>query len=362
MRINSPRYRRATLVLLILALACQLLDHYWYRLFPVAETYSLEQRQMILQRWEKADSLQHILAVERLPAQLEVNQLDYDQLVLMGLSDRLARRFLSFRASLGTYRDLAQIYAIHDIDSQWVSGWSDRLKFPPPQYDSYRFSSTKKMNELKPDSFDPNTVSEAALLAMGLPSFKAKGIIAFREKFRPFKRSEDLYQVYNLDSLSAQALMPYLIVSDSLSAEKSPGLPLALNASDTTQFKTISGIGSFTAQALVDYRTRLGGFCRLEQLEELFFVDSIWMRGKSAFFYLDSVELKKLNLNLSSLEELQAHPYISYYLARNIVEFRERIRLFKRKEELMNIELVDDVLFRKLAPYLEVSLEDMNGQ
>lgn len=55
-----------------------------------------------------------------------------------------------------------------------------------------------------------------------------------------------------------------------------------------------------------------------------------------------------------SEEALYEHPYISYKLARNIVDFRERMRLFKKEDELMNIELVDAVLFSKLVPYLEI--------
>ena len=78
-------------------------------------------------------------------------------------------------------------------------------------------------------------------------------------------------------------------------------------------------------------------------------------------YLLFNVAPKQLSLNYDSMESLQAHPYINYYLARSIVDFREQVRAFKSVEELRNIELVDAVIFSKLAPYLKVSQKGTNA-
>ena len=48
-----------------------------------------------------------------------------------------------------------------------------------------------------------------------------------------------------------------------------PGTIISLNSADTTELKKIPGIGSSIARMIVNYRERLGGFFRIEQLQEI---------------------------------------------------------------------------------------------
>lgn len=47
-----------------------------------------------------------------------------------------------------------------------------------------------------------------------------------------------------------------------------PGTVINLNEADTTELKKIPGIGSAIARMIVNYRTQLGGFYKIEQLQE----------------------------------------------------------------------------------------------
>jgi DNA uptake protein ComE-like DNA-binding protein len=53
-------------------------------------------------------------------------------------------------------------------------------------------------------------------------------------------------------------------------------------------------------------------------------------------------------------EEMIRHPYLSRAVASNIIRFREEYRQFRSIDELMNLELIDGVLFSKIVHYLKV--------
>ena len=71
------------------------------------------------------------------------------------------------------------------------------------------------------------------------------------------------------------------------------------------------------------------------------------------FIIPDDTQLRKLNLNRLSLNELKRHPYISFYQARAIVDYR---RLHGPLESLQQLSLSRDFppeAIRRLAPYVE---------
>ncbi len=355
----SPRYRRATFTLLILAIVFHVIDFYWYSLFPVEIKYTEAEIRSIELEWQREDSISRENYLKSLPETLMVNSLDSARLAKMKLNPRQIRSFLAYRDALGAYESADQLYSIYGLDSSWVDLHRPYFNFQR-NWDKPRPHLDKVV--LKPDSFDPNLITNEAMMAMGFTSKMARGLQSFREKFRPFEQASDLYLIYNMDSAEAAVLEPFVVLADSMfQFEKELG-PIDLNTADTVALRQIKGIGSFTAKEIVAYREKLGGFYSLDQLRELYFADSLWMKKMRPQFFLGSSGYNYININEANLEEMKEHPYISYYLARNIVEFRERIGLFKKTEELANIELVDDVLFRKLAPYLKVSESDANGQ
>lgn len=51
---------------------------------------------------------------------------------------------------------------------------------------------------------------------------------------------------------------------------------------------------------------------------------------------------------------MKKHPYISYYQARAIVQFRKQHGNYQSLEELLQIDLIEPSDFRKITPYLKV--------
>lgn len=93
-----------------------------------------------------------------------------------------------------------------------------------------------------------------------------------------------------------------------------------VNTADTSILKKIPGIGSVISRNIMNYRNRLGGFYDAKQLLEVNHVDSTLLK----WFEVKSDVFRKINVNKANIDELRSHPYMDFYKARVIVDFRSK--------------------------------------
>jgi DNA uptake protein ComE-like DNA-binding protein len=100
----------------------------------------------------------------------------------------------------------------------------------------------------------------------------------------------------------------------------------------------------------VEYRERLGGYYRVQQLLE---IEDFPETAVAYFIIPDNTQLRKLNINRLSLNELKRHPYLNFYQARAIVDYR---RLHGTIQSLDQLSLLRDFpreAIERLTPYVE---------
>jgi len=127
------------------------------------------------------------------------------------------------------------------------------------------------------------------------------------------------------------------------------GEHVVLNTADTTALKTVPGIGPYFARKIVQYGQRLGGYVSVDQLDE---IEDFPLDAKN-YLVIGDAHPRKLNLNQLSLSELKRHPYINYYRARAITDYR---RLHGPIHSLNDLSLSKDFppeVIRRLEPYVE---------
>ena len=116
-----------------------------------------------------------------------------------------------------------------------------------------------------------------------------------------------------------------------------------LNSADTTELKSLPGIGSFFAKNIVDYKNKLGGFIEKEQLLEVYAFDTTRLSNIENFIVIDSIELRKVNINTDDFKTILRHPYIEYEDVKKIVNYRESKGMIKNWEQYLKVVGRNDV-------------------
>lgn len=127
---------------------------------------------------------------------------------------------------------------------------------------------------------------------------------------------------------------------------------LKINSADTTELKSLPGIGSFFAKNIVDYRNKLGGFINKQQLLEVYGLDSSRFEIISPYIILDSIEIQKVKVNHDDFKTILRHPYIDYDDVKKIVNYRETKGMITNWEQYKKVVKRADVE-EKLRLYLE---------
>lgn len=128
-----------------------------------------------------------------------------------------------------------------------------------------------------------------------------------------------------------------------------PGEHVVLNTADTTVLKTVPGIGPYYARKVMEYGERLGGYVWVDQLDE---IEGFPLDAKN-YLVIEGASPRLLNVNTLSLNELRRHPYINFYQAKAITDYR---RLHGPLHSLNDLRLSKDFppeAIKRLEPYIE---------
>lgn len=138
--------------------------------------------------------------------------------------------------------------------------------------------------------------------------------------------------------------------SVSYTVKARPVSQIDLNASDSSELVKLPGIGPVYAAKIIRYREKLGGYSDIAQLMEIAGLPDSLMEW---FVVTDTVPVRKILVNTATLAELRRHPYIDFYQARAIVEFRRDRGKIKGPEQLSFMEEFTDQDLIRLEPYLD---------
>jgi DNA uptake protein ComE-like DNA-binding protein len=125
-----------------------------------------------------------------------------------------------------------------------------------------------------------------------------------------------------------------------------------LNSADTLDLQQLKGIGPSFAKRIVKYRDMLGGYYSKSQLLEVYGMDSARYEGFKNFVFVNPDSVKKIDINSATIKQLIKHPYIEFYTAKSIVNYRTKLGKYSEVTQLKDSSLVYDELYRKIAPYL----------
>lgn len=226
----------------------------------------------------------------------------------------------------------------------------------------------QKENVRERFQFDPNTATVDELIALGISNYLSVRIVNYRLKGGRFRNEKDLLKIYGMDTSLVMALTPYINIppiAEKKVAQKLPNRPdnktrtaplsFDLNQADTSQLKSIYGIGPVLAGRIVKYRNALGGYVDSQQLEEVFGLDTAVVKRINSKFYIDPAYIpQQLDLNKVTFQELSRHPYIKAKLAKTIIAYRFQHGSFTEIDDLLKIDLIDQKVLDRIRVYMKI--------
>ncbi|WEK20072.1 MAG: helix-hairpin-helix domain-containing protein [Candidatus Pedobacter colombiensis] len=216
-------------------------------------------------------------------------------------------------------------------------------------------------------TFDPNTISVAEWVKLGLSAKQAEAILKYRVKGGKFRKHSDLRKMYTISEQMYERLEPYIRIGNDLESSlvltakvytkrvpiKSAPVIIEVNGADTTELDQIKGIGMTFANRIIKYRERIGGFYKKEQLMEVFGLDSVKYEEIKDQVVIDVSKLKKINVNTAELADFKNHPYIRYKQVNALIQYRKQHGNYSNIADLNKVAILNQETINRLAAYLE---------
>jgi len=224
---------------------------------------------------------------------------------------------------------------------------------------SYKSLEKKSKFSVPPKKFNPNDYSTEDWLKLGLSQkqvnvllkFTKNGIYSNEDLKRIFVISDELFALIKDSTFYPEK--PQLTFTPKVSEEKKIQ-KLELNTASVEDLENLKGIGPFFAKQIIKYRDQLGGFSEKEQILEVWKMTIETYDNLIPQIEINKSNIKKLNINDITAEELKNHPYLNWSQANSIVKMRLQRTKFTNINEVKESKLIDVETFEKLIPYLSL--------
>jgi len=287
------------------------------------------------------------------------NTASFQELRNQGFSKYAANSLLAFLKSGARIQSKKDLKRIYGVDEALYESLEDRIVIVD-EIENGEEDEIIALNsaDIELPNFDPNTASVEDLIEQGLDRKTAYSLINYRGTGAVFKKKEQLLQIYGIsDSLYATIESRIDINIDTTSimntdssnadiSEEIDTMVYNLNTITQEELLTIDGIGPYYSKAIIEYRSRLGGYYKTEQLLEVpAFREEHFDKLKNRF----KVDGNITHISpVNEFKDLLKHPYIDYELAKkfktmSVFDMDDRI------QEMISTGQIED----RLTPYLQ---------
>ncbi|HLV52034.1 MAG TPA: helix-hairpin-helix domain-containing protein, partial [Flavobacterium sp.] len=200
------------------------------------------------------------------------------------------------------------------------------------QIDSLKQLALKKY-DLQP--FNPNFINDYKGFKLGMTTAQIDKLLKFRSTGKYVNSAAEFQQVTGVSTELLDKISPYFKFPEWTQNKKSNtyienSAPVVLknidlNKATVEDLVAIKGIGDYYANAIINEREKLGGFVSIHQID---FIKGLRPEAVKILKQNTSIKVAatiiKVNVNTASKEDLAKIPYITSYLAREIVVYRSK--------------------------------------
>lgn len=302
--------------------------------------------------------------------EFDPNTVDYHSLLRLGFKRNEALGIIKYRARGKRFEikeDLASCYTVSEEMYQRLEPYiviGEEFALRPFEHHNYptRQRDTTRRTRYKRDTlplvpFRLDTATVGYLSKIGFSVRQAEVLAKYRDMRGGLRSIDELAECYVVSDEMVERLQPYLIFETEQTQKATAPSLLELNRADSAALVAIRGIGPKTATAIIDYRHRLGGFYRVEQLSEVRGITEQNYERIVQQIWCDSCEIQKISVIFAPAEVLAGHPYLPPRTLRKLLKQRQLKGGWTTIEEMIDKEIFTADEAARIAPYLRFDVQ-----
>jgi len=149
--------------------------------------------------------------------EFDPNTIDSIKWISLGVHRYSVSKIINYRSKGGRFRKCEDLYKIYGIDSNYISSLLPYCKIIDDKKSNRKVYNKKKKWErpvIKLSDFDPNTIDSLRWISLGVHRYSVSKILNYRSEGGEFRKCEDLYKIYGIDSSHIATILPYCKIDD----------------------------------------------------------------------------------------------------------------------------------------------------
>lgn len=202
--------------------------------------------------------------------------------------------------------------------------------------------------------FNPNFITDFKGYKLGMSVEEIDRLLVFRKTDKYVNSAEEFQQVTLVSDSLLKTMSPYFKFPDWVKNKKSKQfvdyskskfekkpkiVVMDINEATQEDLMKVYGIGPALSERILKEKEKFGAFMTMEQMEHIWGLSPEVVENLNKHFEIKSVpNIKKVNINSTSIKELSLFPYFRYALAKEIVIYRSMHGDIKSSEDLKKIK------------------------
>jgi competence ComEA-like helix-hairpin-helix protein len=196
------------------------------------------------------------------------NAATLEELLQLGFTESIARRIINYRNKDGRFQVKRDMLKIYGVDSTTFGRLHPYIALPEVLP---RETRTYPTQESLTSSFDLNACDSAQLVSVrGIGPVLAARIVKFRLRLGGFVSSEQLYEVYGLDSVTVLQMKDQTFVEPQFVPAR-----LNINTATESELNTHPYLNRNLARTIVAYRKQHGPFLSVDDIKGIKLMDEL---------------------------------------------------------------------------------------
>ena len=295
------------------------------------------------------------------PFCFDPNSVTYEQLLELGVPKRTAVSLLKYRAAGGVFSIPEEVALCYGVSDSLYQALKPYIVIAPEfrvELANLKPMESTRDTVIRYEPFRVDTVGVAYLRTIGFSHRRAVAFLNYRDSRGGLRNIEEVRDCYVIPSVECDTLSRYMIFPEQTVRKEPLRVPIELNRSSLEELTKVVGIDERVALRIIDYRRKLGGFVRKEQLQEIKMAKECDFLQIFEQIYCDSCNISKIDINFARSQRIGVHPYISDLALRKIIKTRELKGGWSTIEEMIDDDIFTRDEAERLRPYLRFAFTE----